>query len=98
VAQTINLTLIGKAGCHLCDDARVVVNAVLGDFRAQNTGVARHIQVNLVEHDILFDEELAAQYIDDIPVLLINGKVHNYWRIDPERLRGALDDLANWKI
>jgi len=46
----------------------------------------------------LFDEELAAQYIDDIPVLLINGKVHNYWRIDPERLRGALDDLANWKI
>jgi uncharacterized protein YutE (UPF0331/DUF86 family) len=98
VAQTINLTLIGKAGCHLCDDARVVVNAVLGDFRAQNTGVARHIQVNLVEHDILFDEESAAQYIDDIPVLLINGKVHNYWRIDPERLRGALDDLANWKI
>jgi hypothetical protein len=98
VAQTINLTLIGKAGCHLCDDARVVVNAVLGDFRAQNTGVARHIQVNLVEHDILFDEELAAQYMDDIPVLLINGKVHNYWRIDPERLRGALDDLANWKI
>ena len=98
MAQTINLTLIGKAGCHLCDDARVVVNAVLGDFRAQNTGVARHIQVNLVEHDILFDEELAAQYMDDIPVLLINGKVHNYWRIDPERLRGALDDLANWKI
>lgn len=98
MAQTINLTLIGKAGCHLCDDARVVVNAVLGDFRAQNTGVARHIQVNLVEHDILFDEELAAQYVDDIPVLLINGKVHNYWRIDPERLRGALDDLANWKI
>lgn len=98
MAQTINLTLIGKAGCHLCDDARVVVNAVLGDFRAQNTGVARHIQVNLVEHDILFDEELAAQYMDDIPVLLINGKIHNYWRIDPERLRGALDDLANWKI
>jgi hypothetical protein len=27
-------------------------------------------------------------------VLLINGKVHNYWRIDPDRLLGALDDLA----
>jgi len=98
VSQTINLSLIGKAGCHLCDDARVLVNAVLGDFRAQNTGVARHIQVNLVEHDIMFDEDLAAQYKDDIPVLLINGKVHNYWRIDPERLRGALDDLANWRL
>jgi uncharacterized protein YutE (UPF0331/DUF86 family) len=27
-------------------------------------------------------------------VLLINGKVHNYWRIDPDRFRGALDELA----
>ncbi len=98
MSQTIDVTLIGKAGCHLCDDARVVVNAVLGDFRAQNTGVARHVQVNLVEHDILFDEVLAAKYQDEIPVLLINGRVHNYWRIDPERLRGALDDLANWKL
>ncbi|MFM5904061.1 MAG: glutaredoxin family protein [Microbacteriaceae bacterium] len=98
MSQTIDLTLIGKAGCHLCDEARVTINAVVGDFRAQNTGVARHIQVNLVEHDILVDEELAAKYHDEIPVLLINGKIHNYWRIDPERLRGALDALANWSL
>lgn len=76
----------------------MTINAVVGDFRAQNTGVARHIQVNLVEHDILVDEELAAKYHDEIPVLLINGKIHNYWRIDPERLRGALDALANWSL
>lgn len=98
MSQTIDLTLIGKAGCHLCDEARVVVNAVVGDFRAQNTGVARHVQVNLVEHDILFDEALAEKYREEIPVLLINGKVHNYWRIDPERLRGVLDELANWSL
>lgn len=98
MSQTIDLTLIGKAGCHLCDEARVTINAVVGDFRAQNTGVARHVQVNLVEHDILVDEELADKYREEIPVLLINGKVHNYWRIDPERLRGALDELANWSL
>lgn len=98
MSQTIDLTLIGKAGCHLCDDARVVVNAVVGEFRAEHTGVARHVQVNLVEHDILVDEELAAKYSEEIPVLLINGKVHNYWRIDPERLRAALEDLAPWRL
>ncbi|MBJ7280723.1 MAG: glutaredoxin family protein [Rhodoluna sp.] len=94
MTTTIDLTLIGKSGCHLCDEARVTVNAVVGAFRAEYTGVARHIQVNLVEHDILVDEELWNKYSEQIPVLLINGKVHNYWRIDPVRLRGALEEFV----
>ena len=94
MSTTIDLTLIGKTGCHLCDEARVTVNAVVGAFRAEYTGVARHIQVNLVEHDILVDEELWNKYSEEVPVLLINGKVHNYWRVDPERLRGALDEFV----
>lgn len=94
MTTTIDLTLIGKSGCHLCDEARVTVNAVVGAFRAEYTGVARHIQVNLVEHDILVDEELWHKYSEDIPVLLINGKIHNYWRIDPVRLRGALEEFV----
>jgi hypothetical protein len=94
MTTTIDLTLIGKSGCHLCDEARVTVNAVVGAFRAEYTGVARHIQVNLVEHDILVDEELWNKYSEDIPVLLINGKIHNYWRIDPVRLRGALEEFV----
>ncbi|NBQ96770.1 MAG: glutaredoxin family protein [Microbacteriaceae bacterium] len=89
MSTTIDLTLIGKSGCHLCDEARVTVNAVVGAFRAEYTGVARHIQVNLVEHDILVDEELWNKYSD-----LINGKIHNYWRIDPVRLRGALEEFV----
>ena len=94
MSTTIDLTLIGKSGCHLCDEARVTVNAVVGAFRAEYTGVARHIQVNLVEHDILVEEDLWNKYSEEVPVLLINGKVHNYWRIDPERLRGALDEFV----
>ena len=94
MSTTIDLTLIGKSGCHLCDEARVTVNAVVGAFRAEYTGVARHIQVNLVEHDILVDEDLWNKYSEEVPVLLINGKVHNYWRIDPERLSGALDEFV----
>lgn len=94
MTTTIDLTLIGKSGCHLCDEARVTVNAVVGAFRAEYTGVARHIQVNLVEHDILVDAELWNKYSEEVPVLLINGKIHNYWRIDPVRLRGALDEFV----
>ena len=94
MTTTIDLTLIGKSGCHLCDEARVTVNAVVGAFRAEYTGVARHIQVNLVEHDILVDEELWNKYSEEVPVLLINGKIHNYWRIDPVRLRGPLDEFV----
>ena len=94
MTTTIDLTLIGKSGCHLCDEARVTVNAVVGAFRAEYTGVARRIQVNLVEHDILVDEELWNKYSEEVPVLLINGKIHNYWRIDPVRLRGALDEFV----
>ena len=94
MTTTIDLTLIGKSGCHLCDEARVTINAVVGAFRAEYTGVARHIQVNLVEHDILVDEELWNKYSEDIPVLLINGEIHNYWRIDPVRLRGALEEFV----
>ena len=76
------LTLIGKPGCHLCDDAEVVINNVLADFadRAEVTNL-----------NILEDETLFARYSEEIPVLLINGKVHNYWHIDPERLREALN-------
>ncbi|NBR65411.1 MAG: glutaredoxin family protein [Micrococcales bacterium] len=94
MSTTVDLTLIGKSGCHLCDEARVTVNAVVGAFRAEYTGVARHIQVNLVEHDILVDEELWNKYSEEVPVLLINGKIHNYWRIDPVRLRGALEEFV----
>jgi hypothetical protein len=79
------LTLIGKPGCHLCDDARVVVDEVLADFGET---------VSLTELSILDDAALLEQYVDEIPVLLIDGRVHNIWRVDPARLRSALEEVA----
>jgi hypothetical protein len=46
--------------------------------------------VTLTKQNILDDEVLFARYSEEIPVLLIDGKVHNYWHIDPVRLRSAL--------
>jgi len=80
VSSEILLTLIGKPGCHLCDDAELAVQSVLDDFSA----------VSFEKANILENSELFEKYSEQIPVLLINGLVHNYWRIDPERLRSAL--------
>ena len=90
----IQLTLIGKPGCHLCEDAQSVIDAVVAQFRGAHTGVAASVQVSLEHKNILADADLAKQYAEEIPVLLINGKVHNYWRIDPIRFRAALDNLV----
>lgn len=95
MTQLVNLTLIGKPGCHLCDAARLVVNTVAAEFKAAHTGVNASVQVRVEELNILEDQGLFSKYSEEIPVLLIDGKVHNYWRIDPVRLRDALENQVN---
>jgi glutaredoxin len=73
------ITLLGKPGCHLCDDARAVVQRVAGD-----------LGVPWEEHSILDDEELFQQYAEQIPVVLVDGRQHTFWRVDEDRLRAAL--------
>jgi hypothetical protein len=81
----VRVTLIGKPGCHLCDDAREVVARV-----AAETGT----QWN--ELSILDDPGLAERYREQIPVVLVDGEQHDYWRVDAERLRGALSGRRRW--
>lgn len=87
---TASLTLISKPGCHLCDDARTVVARVMTELDARPDAP----QLTLDELSILDDAELHERYAEEIPVLLINGRVHNYWRIDPSRLTTALLELT----
>ena len=75
------LTLLGKPGCHLCDDARAIALEVAGERGLE-----------LEERSILDDPELLDRYAEEIPVLLIDDRVHTIWRIDPQRLRRALDE------
>ena len=81
----ITLTLIGKPGCHLCDDARVAVKDVVEALSSSRLVVT---EVSIEDDQALFDE-----YWEQIPVLLINGKVHNFWRIDPMRLSTSLKGI-----
>ena len=80
---TVSLTLIGKPGCHLCDAAREVVNSVVADL-----GDAASVSVE--ELSIFDHADLHEKYVEEIPVVLINGAVHNIWRIDPVRLKNAI--------
>ena len=73
------MTLIGKPGCHLCDDAREVVRRVCDD-----------LGVGWEERSIEGDAELTAAYWEQIPVVLVDGAQHDFWRVDETRLRGAL--------
>ncbi|NUT32829.1 MAG: glutaredoxin family protein [Hamadaea sp.] len=70
------VTLYTRPGCHLCEDA---------------VAVLRDLGVAFAEVDISGDLDLEADYGDRIPVILLDGKEHGYWRVESERL---LRDLA----
>jgi glutaredoxin len=77
----VRITLYTRAGCHLCEDAKAVLDRV-----REQTGEG------YAEVDISTDPELTAEYGDRIPVVLLDGREHGYWRVEEQRL---LRDLAS---
>ena len=73
------ITLLGKPGCHLCDDARDVI-----------ARVAAELGEPWEERDVRESEADLRAYGDQIPVTFIDGVQHDFWRVDEERLRKAL--------
>jgi hypothetical protein len=77
--MTARVTLYSKPGCHLCDDARVVIERVCADLGESYDEIT-----------ILDDPALMERYGEEIPVTLVDGKQHDFWRVSEERLRAAL--------
>jgi glutaredoxin len=75
----MRVTLYGKPGCHLCDDARVIVEQVCSE-----------LGVGWSEVDITTDPKLFEEYGEQIPVTFVDGRQHDFWRVDPVRLKKAL--------
>ena len=71
--------VLTRPGCHLCENAEAVVDAVCREF-----GVGWRSQ------DITDDAELLRRYGNEIPVTFVDGKQHDFWRVDAARLRVAL--------
>lgn len=78
----IMITLLVRPGCHICEDARAVIERV-----------ARDLDVPWEERDITQSEKDTEQYWEQIPVTLINGVQHDFWHVDEARLRAAIAGL-----
>lgn len=77
--MTARITLYSRPGCHLCDDARAVIDRVCADLGE-----------SYVELSIEEDPELLARFGEEIPVTYVDGRQHDFWRVSEERLRAAL--------
>jgi glutaredoxin len=73
------VTLYGRPGCHLCDDARAVVQRV-----------AQRVPLELVEVDIERDDALLKAMLERIPVISVDGTEHAQYFVDEEALVSAL--------
>jgi glutaredoxin len=76
---THQITLITRAGCHLCQDAE-----------ARLRELATELGFDYEELDVDSDQTRRNEYSDRVPVILIDGKEHGYWRLEEERFRKAL--------
>ena len=73
------VVLLTREGCHLCEVAESVVAAVVAE-----TGDT-FATVDIDQHP-----DLGARHSDEVPVTFVDGRQHDFWRVDPVRLRKAL--------
>jgi hypothetical protein len=79
VSAVSHIELLTRPGCSLCTPARDSVARI-----AAETGVPWS------ERNVDSDPNLADTYGDRVPVVLLDGREHAYWRVEEQRLRDAL--------
>ena len=77
--STPRITFYTRQGCHLCDDARAVIESVCAELGE-----------TFVEVDVDDDPVLEDRFGDEVPVTFVDGRQHDFWRVDEARLRAAL--------
>ncbi|MCL8023834.1 glutaredoxin family protein [Nocardioides bruguierae] len=73
------VTVYSRPGCHLCEVAHETVAAVCAE-----TG--EEYEVVMIDDD----PALVERFTDEVPVTFVDGRQHDFWRVDPVRLRAAL--------
>lgn len=68
-----------RANCSLCVTAEADVARICAELGVEWAAV-----------DVDTDAELRAEYGDRVPVILIDGREHGFWRVEEPRLRKAL--------
>jgi len=75
------VTLYTRPGCHLCDDARTLIEQVCAE-----------LEESYAEVSIADDADLERRFGHEIPVTFVDGRQHDFWRVDADRLRAALSE------
>jgi glutaredoxin len=78
-ASDHRVTLVTRAGCHLCEDAEKLLRRLAGE-----------LGFGYAEVDVDGTPELRAEFSDRVPVVLIDGAEHGYWRVEEARFRAAV--------
>lgn len=73
------VTVYSRSGCHLCEIAIDRIKSTLGELDFE-------LYITLIDDDI----ELQKEFSEQVPVILIDGKVHDYWRVDLDRFTKAV--------
>jgi glutaredoxin len=73
------VTVYSRSGCHLCEIAIDRIKSTMSELKFE-------LDIKLIDDDVKLQEEFGEQ----VPVILIEGKVHDYWRVDLERFEKAL--------
>ena len=73
------VTVYSRSGCHLCEIAIDRIKTTMSELNFE-------LDIKLIDDDIKLQEEFGEQ----VPVILIEGKVHDYWRVDLERFKKAI--------
>lgn len=75
----VRVILYTRVGCHLCDVAKEVLDAV-----------REELPFDLDVTDIDADPALVALYTTEVPVVLVGGRKAFKYRVDPDALRDKL--------
>ena len=74
------VTVYSRSGCHLCEIAIDQIKSTMDNLKFE-------LDIKLIDDDLKLQEE----YGEQVPVTLIDGKVHDYWRVDLERFTKAIE-------
>ncbi|MBC7630823.1 glutaredoxin family protein [Aeromicrobium sp.] len=78
-ASDARVVVYSRAGCHLCEAAE-----------AQVADVCAQTGDTWVRVDIATDPDLSSRFTEQVPVTFVDGGQHDFWRVDPVRLKAAL--------
>ena len=74
------VTVYSRTGCHLCEIAIDLIKSVKQENNFS-------LEIKLIDNN----SELEKEYGEQVPVILIDQKVHDYWRVDLPRFTKAFN-------